>query len=477
MAIDTSADTLTVDKNGFAFRKASQIIQSEIDNMLTHTNQVNDFTVGSISRTLIESEAIEIEKLYYYTMENLKKAVDDGVTSAFGFTRKQATYAFGNVFIRLSSDLSQDLVIDRGTRFYSTDPNYQQIYRTMVPYRVPKGSRTFTIPVYCTVIGSYGNIPDHVIDRTTDLAGISEVYNPEAFNTGSEEETPEQAKIRFRQMIQSLARGTNQSLKYIAESVPGIEGANVYESTYGAVVVYAHDANGNLGDDLIQQVANKLVDYKPAGIKVMVYPTHKSVVALDVQVRVNNSDLETDDFLKLIKQNLSDYINSMSVGEPLYKANVIQRIMDVDDLGVLDTTVDVKVYPDQEMLNNPGISDDSIINVKGVQVNQPYLRPIDISQDDSYGILGQSNNNLNESDGLSWRDAFYNGDQLKDQDELTEGLDIDDLYRTNSNEILRLAICNVSFKYEDQDPSLSLKIKDSDETNSNDLSHLFREQV
>ena len=31
LAIDTSADTTQIDKNGFAFRKASQIIQSEID--------------------------------------------------------------------------------------------------------------------------------------------------------------------------------------------------------------------------------------------------------------------------------------------------------------------------------------------------------------------------------------------------------------------------------------------------------------
>lgn len=459
MAIDTSADTTQIDKNGFAFRKASQIIQSEIDQVRTHTDLINDFSTGSITRTLIESEAIEIEKLYYYTLENLRKSIDDAVTSAFGFTHKSATYAFGDVFIRLNGTLQQDLVVDRGTRFYSTNPNYEQVYRTMVPYRVPKGAKSFTIPVYCTVIGSYGNIPDRIIDRTTDIGGIAEVYNPEAFNTGEDEENPQQAKVRFRQMIQSLARGTSQSLKYIAESVSGVAGANVYESTYGAVVVYAHDANGNLGDDLKQQIADRLVDYKPAGIKVMVYPTHKSVVALDVTVRVDNADLLTNDFLALIKQNLANYINSLTVGEPLYKANIIQKIMDTDDLGLLDTTVDVKVYPDRKMLNNPGISDDTIINIKGAEVKQPYLRPTDITQEGTYGILGRKSNKLTEQDGVSWKDSIVK-DKQPEQDEITEGLDIDDVYRTNSNEILRLAICNIKFKQEANEADPTVLIND-----------------
>ena len=141
MAINTSADTTQIDKNGFAFRKASQIIQSEIDQVRTHTDLINDFSTGSITRTLIEAEAIEIEKLYYYTLENLRKSIDDAVTSAFGFTHKSATYAFGDVFVRLNGTLQQDLVVDRGTRFYSTNPNYEQVYRTMVPYRVSKGAK------------------------------------------------------------------------------------------------------------------------------------------------------------------------------------------------------------------------------------------------------------------------------------------------------------------------------------------------
>ena len=472
MAIDKGAEETTEDKNGFVFRKANQIIKSEIDDILTHTDKINDFTTGSIARTMVEAEALEIEKLYYYTLENLKNAIDESVTTAFGFTRKKATYAYGNVLVRLSAPLTQDLVIDRGTLFYSTNPNYQQQYRTNVAYRISKGSQSFWIAVYCTVIGSYGNIPENTIDRSTDIGELVSVTNPEAFNTGTDEENPEAAKVRFRQMIQSLSMGTNQSLVYAAESVPGIAGASLFESTYGAVVIYAHDANGNLSYDLQQAVADKLVAYKPAGIKVFVLPTHKSVVALDVEVEVNDTTLEQDSFLELIKQTLSDYINTLTVGDPLYKANIIQKVMDVSDTGVIDTKIDVKVYPDFEMLGEQTIDDDSIVNVKGVLVNQPYLRPVDITSEKTYGLLNVDNTKIKERDGNTYKDAI--DPSLKGEDKIhysynesMKGIAVDDIYRTNSNEILRLALCNVHFKYADFDEPIDANGTNTDTTGVN----------
>lgn len=456
MAIDKSVEDVSVDDNNFVFRKASQIIKSEIDDVLTHTNKINDFTVGSVARTMVEAEALEIEKLYYYSLENLKQAIDEGVTTAFGFTRKKATYAYGNVLVRLTAPLPQDLIIDRGSLFYSTNPNYQQQYRTNVAYRIPKGSQSFTIAVYCTVIGTYGNIPENTINRSTDIGELVSVTNPEAFNTGTDEENPEAAKVRFRQMIQSLAMGTNQSLVYAAESVPGVAGASLFEFTYGAVVIYAHDANGNLSRDLQQDIADRLVEYKPAGIKVFVMPTHKSVVALDISVEVSDSTLESDSFLDMIRQSMSDYINTLTVGDPLYKSNIIQKVMDVSDTGILDTQVDVKVYPDSEMLGEQTIDDDTIINVKGVLVNQPYLRPVDVTSNQTYGLLGVDDTRTKEKNGNTYKDARKSKDENIDDidnegNEYTKAIDVDNIYKTNSNEILRLAICNVHFGYADLD--------------------------
>ena len=456
MAIDTTADDVSISQKGFAFKKANQIINDSIQQVMVSTDQINDFTVGSITRTLIEAEAIEIEKLYYYSLENLQKAIDDAVTSAFGFTRRKATYAYGGITIYLNNPLTQEMIIDRGTRFFSTQAAYDQVYRTMVAYRIPKGTQVFNLTVYCTVLGSYGNIPNNVIDRTDDFGTIMRITNKEAFNTGQDEETPQQTKIRFRKMIQSLARGTDQSLVYAAESVPNVAGGYLYESTYGSVIVYCHDLNGNLPDDLRQKVADKLVEYKPAGINVFVRPTHKTLVQLNIEVSVSDLNLRKSGFLQLIRKEMSNYINQFTVGQPLYKADVIQKIMDLSDTGIIDAHVSIRVFPDDELLREPYVADDTVLNIKNVVVDQPYLRPVDITNEAHYGEVGVDNTRFKQKNGQTWKDALAETDQGKGMHDLiteyttgnadlSKELRIKDVYVTNPNEILRLGICNVRF--------------------------------
>lgn len=465
MAIDATADDLSINQNGFAFKKATQIINDSIQQVMVETDQINDFTVGSITRTLIEAEAIEIEKLYYYSLENLKKAIDDAVTSAFGFTRREATYAYGDITIYLSSPLTQELIIDRGTRFFSTQAAYDLVYRTMIAYRIPKGTQVFRITVYCTTLGSYGNIPNNVIDRTDDLGTIMRITNEEAFNTGQDEETPQQAKIRFRKMIQSLARGTDQSLVYAAESVPDIAGGYLYESTYGSVVLYCHDLNGNLSDDLRQKVADKLVDYKPAGINIFVRPTHKTLVMMNIEVTVSDMNLRQKGFLQMIRKEMSNYVNQFTVGQPLYKADVVQKIMDLSDNGILDAKVAIRVTPDDELLTEPYVADDTVLNIKNVVVNQPYLRPVDITNEEHYGEVGVDNTKLKQKDGQTWKDAITETDTGKGMHDLiteyetgnadlSKIIKVKDVYVTNPNEILRLGICNVRFTPIDSDQNI-----------------------
>lgn len=462
MAVASDGE-ISIDTTGFAFKKASQIVDSEINQIVVSTDRINDFSTGSITRTMIEAEAIEIEKLYYYTLENLKLAIDDAVTSAFGFTRRTATYAYGNIRVDLNSSLAQDLYIPRGTRFFSTYEAYEQVYRTQVPYRIPKGSRSFELTVYCTVMGTYGNIPNDVINRTDDLGAITNVTNPEAFNTGQDEESPQQMKIRFRQMIQSIAKGTNQSLVYAAESVPNVAGGYLYESTYGTVVLYAHDLNGNLDDNLREQIAKKIVQYRPAGIKVIIHGVHKTMVTMNVVVDVTDENLRQVGMLQTIRRTLSDYVNSLTVGDPLYKADVLQKIMDINDTGIRDAKVEIRVWPDDSLLAEPMVSDDTVINVKSTLVNQPYLRPDDITtNENTYGMIGLKNTKIKPNGGNNWRDAIAVADEVKKEVDTTNNdslraayedgnvdlskiIKLGDAYITSPNEILRLGICNVQF--------------------------------
>lgn len=443
--VDTTVDGVSIDLNGFAFKKVNDMVKSQIDYITVHTPYINDFTVGSITRTLIESESIELEKLYYYTLENLQQAIEEGLTSAFGFTRRKAKKAYGKVVINLVSSLSNDIIINRGTKFYSTLPNYEQVYETLSSYTIPKGSMSFTIPVYCTVAGVYGNVPANTINKTTELSGIATVTNPQEFTTGQDSETREQAQIRFREMIQAIAKGTNQSLRYAAMTIPEITGVYEYESTYGTVLLFCHDGNGDLSAQLAQKVADVIEEYRPAGIKVLVLPVHKSYATLNIGVQVGYSALNSDAFLNKISRKVQNYINSFSVGDNLYISDIVQKIMDISDDGIVDAKVKLKVYPDDMVLQYSPFTDDTTINVKGTLVNHPYLNPIDFTSPEHYGVLDYKIDRVNfeQTNGNSWKDAILvKADGTKTID---RAVDVVDVYRTATNELLRVGDINVNF--------------------------------
>jgi len=87
---------------GFRFKKASEIISSLTDTTLVNTNKVNDFTEGSILKTLYEAFATELETYYYLTTENIKAGVYGSIYEAFGFERQQAKKAYGDVTVYFS---------------------------------------------------------------------------------------------------------------------------------------------------------------------------------------------------------------------------------------------------------------------------------------------------------------------------------------------------------------------------------------
>lgn len=421
------------------------MLSTMTDYVLTHTNKINDFTEGSAIETLLEASSLETEMLYYLTMQNIKSGIQDGVMQAFGFTRKQATYAYGTVRLTFTSELTTSLYIPKGTLFSCSDTSYTQTYQTLDEYQIPSGANYVDIPVYCTTVGAYGNIPANTIDTTTDITYLDTVTNLEAFQTGTDEETVSDMTVRFRQMIQSLQRGTVQSLEYGAKTVDGIAGAYVFESTYGSVTVYCHDANGDLSSDLQTAVTNELYYWKAAGIRVSVQPVHKTTVDLTIGINVPNTTLQTDDFLAAVKLRMENYLNAYTVGQPVYISDLIQNVMDISDWGIVDTEIEAQANIDDTLSGKTAVDEDSYININGMDVKPQDLQPIDISKDNTYGIISmKQNTKTNNDNSVSYKDAITDTDS--DTGEQTvEPIEISSKYNTAGNELVKAGTVTVYF--------------------------------
>ncbi|QYC50999.1 baseplate J-like protein [Mammaliicoccus phage vB_MscM-PMS3] len=317
-------------------KKLSEILSRLIDKTMIATGKVNDFTPGSVIRSIYEAVSLELEQYYMLTRQNINWGIEQGVVQAFDFNKREPKRAYGNVTIQFYNPLQERFYIPRGTTFMSTQQKYIQQFENVVDYYVEPGSSEAVIEVFCKEPGVVGNVPEGAIDViSTSSVLVKSVTNNLSFSTGTDEESITELKNRFHLFVESRGRATNKSIEYGTRLVPDIQGVYVYEEV-GHVTVYAHDRNGNLSDTLQQDILGYVEDYRPSGIKLSVLPVSKTVVDLNINVTLTNKNRETDTFKSHIEGVVRNYLNGFTVSDNLVMSDLTQVIMNIDDNLIYD---------------------------------------------------------------------------------------------------------------------------------------------
>jgi len=107
----------------FQIKKFNSIVASMINWVSSATDRITDFNVGSVSRTILEAVAIELEEIYYQLLRAVEEAIEEAIYRTFNFPRNPAQKATGNVrFYRLAGT-EPEITINRGTMVGTdTDP-------------------------------------------------------------------------------------------------------------------------------------------------------------------------------------------------------------------------------------------------------------------------------------------------------------------------------------------------------------------
>jgi len=261
---------------------------------------------------------------------------------------------------------------------------------------------------------------------------MSTITNPEAFSTGQDEESDTEVRVRFREFIQALQRGTVQALQYGAKTVPNVDGVYVSESV-GRVILYAHDKNGDLSDDLQQEIQNEMPYWRSAGVPVVVLPIHKTLVDMNITVEVPDPVLNSSEFEEYVRATLVNYINNSKVHDNLVHADVIQKIMDLSDLGITDARADIMVYPDAYKRGNIDVTEYNSVYLNGRQVDRSLLYPENRSKSEDYIV---SNPNDKDEETVAYFDTNTNGEQIEQDNSSTSPIIassevLDSLYTNN----------------------------------------------
>lgn len=201
---------------------------------------LTDFNPGSVTRTLLEAPAMEIEDLYLQTYQGIMAAIPVAIYSAFpGFQAVAAVAAYGELTFARTTAADADYLIPAGTAVQTTGglPCTTTADATLLT-----GATSVSVLAQCATAGTAGNVAAGSFTvLTTALDGIESVTNAAAWTTGQETETAPDKQARFAEYIAALARGTRGAVEYGARLARIAADGIVTESVRAARVIEFDD--------------------------------------------------------------------------------------------------------------------------------------------------------------------------------------------------------------------------------------------
>jgi hypothetical protein len=191
-----------------------------------------------------------------------------------------------------------------------------------------------TANVRSTQAGKASQVGANSIRKIVDMLFDTSLMVNNDLPTAHGEDAEQDAEYvnRIRDYWTTARRGILAAIEYGARTVDGVDSAQAVEVTdEGAperlVQLYIADSSGVASEALAQQVRDALVEYRAAGIQVLVYTSMPQIVdvRLQLQFRVGT---DTVSLTETIRNALVEYVNSTPTNTTLYRGamqSVLER--------------------------------------------------------------------------------------------------------------------------------------------------------
>lgn len=323
---------------GLRLKSLREIMQGMTSWISARTTEITDFNPGSVVRTLLEALSLQLEEVYYSMWKNFLWAVENAVFEAFGFTKKLEVKATTDMTIEFRNVLEFNYTIPKGTKFVKSSGDIYYLSTSNVI--VLAGAIQATVPVECSKGGVIGNCDSRAItSMITQNNLVLQVYNEEAVINGVEAESKAERKERFTQYLQSLSKGTEDAIIYGALKIDGVVGAWADSSEIGVVKLYVHGPSGSqLSEVKIAEIKESIVNYKSAGVEVVILPVRQVAIPLNVVVTIKEGyDILT--YQELVSSATDSYFMNFTVSKNFHISELIKYYMNLDTTAILYVTV------------------------------------------------------------------------------------------------------------------------------------------
>jgi hypothetical protein len=327
-----------------------EIVADAVERVRLSTDRITDFNVGSVVRSLLEANAVELDDYYQEMYLGLMRAIPTAIYLGFGFNLRPAVAAAGAVvFTRTGAAPDDAITIPMGTRLITSAGAY---FVTDTAVELPVNGDSVSTTITATVAGAASNAGPDSVQLVTDSSHYT-VTNPAILSGGQDAETEEQRAERFAAFIRALARGTPAALEYAAtvpvryHPVTGVLAERVQRAavaeTPGQVELYVHNGSHGASAELlaaVQETVDGVRDpevnqwlggYRPAGMRVTVKVMQD--VPIDVAMELTAAiGFAQADIAQALEAKMAAWLRAAVPGRQIRPLDLINLALSVEGL-------------------------------------------------------------------------------------------------------------------------------------------------
>lgn len=309
---------------------------------------LTDIQTGSVIRTLAETTALELARLYAQLEVVYKsgfidtasgKALDQ-VVALLGVDRVQGGRAVGEVEFRRSPATPGTIEIPAGTRILTADGNLE--YETTAAVTMGVGQTTIRVPVR-----DLEQNPRLEADQLTVLpipiAGIASVTNPAPTAIANQDETDAELRTRAKNFLHGSERATLGAIQQ-AIARQGLPSADVVEVAPGRVEITLHA--DVLPPEQEQRLLRAIEDARPAGVQVVIQgmqPPRKVNLAMQISTVAGLIESDLRIAQRTVREKLQDYFDRLPAKQPASLNRLVGLVLSVpqvQDVRFLSATLE-----------------------------------------------------------------------------------------------------------------------------------------
>ncbi|HEY5865038.1 MAG TPA: baseplate J/gp47 family protein [Candidatus Tectomicrobia bacterium] len=310
---------------------------------------LTDLQTGSVVRTLAETVALEVARLYaqlevVYQSGFVDTATGsslDNVVALLGIERVQGGKAAGEIEFTRAPGSRGDITIPAGTRITTADGNVE--YETVDTVTLTANQTARRV----VARDLEDNVPlpaDSLTILPVQIAGILSVTNPAPTTITTQDESDVDLRIRAKNFLHGSERATLGAIKQ-AIARQGIT-ADVTEvkDTPGIIDIRPHA--DTLPPELQKRLEQAVEDARPAGVLVR-WQQAVAPRQVNLELRLSTgSDLLEQDLRaaqRAVRDKIADYFARLPTDQPGSLNRLVGTVLNIagiDDVRILSATVD-----------------------------------------------------------------------------------------------------------------------------------------